>query len=108
VVSRFLLVSLIMDAVLENATIHQRRQTLCRMTNGIGSDDAYSATLSRIQEQKGNKLKLGMEAVRWVSHSERPLKAQELCHGIIYRPQCPQCRIDEALVELHFRTYYSR
>jgi len=82
VVSRFLLVSLIMDAVLENATIHQRRQTLCRMTNGIGVDDEYSATLSRIQEQKGNKLKLGMEAVRWVSHSERPLKAQELCHAL--------------------------
>ena len=71
-----------MDAVLEDATIHQRRQTLHRMTNGFGLEDAYSTTLSRIGEQKGNKAKLGMEALMWISRSERPLKAQELCHAL--------------------------
>ena len=71
-----------MDAVLEDAAIHRRRQMLRRMTNGFGLDDAYSATLSRIREQKGNRVKLGMEALMWVSHSERPLKAEELCHAL--------------------------
>ena len=79
IVLRFLLVSLVMDAVLEGATIHERRQILHRMTNGVGLDDAYSATLSRIREQKGNKSRLGIEALMWISHSERPLKAEELC-----------------------------
>jgi len=71
-----------MDAVLEDATIHQRRQTLHMMTNGFGLDDAYSTTLSRIREQKGNKLKLGMEALMWISRAKRTLKAQEICHAL--------------------------
>ena len=71
-----------MDAILEDATIHQRRQTLYKMTNGFGLDDAYSTTLDRIREQRGNKLKLGMEALMWISCSERPLKADELCHAL--------------------------
>jgi len=81
-VSRFLLVSLIMDAVLEDATVHQRRQTLHKMTNGFGLDDAYSTTLGRIREQRGNRMKLGMEALMWISFSERLLKADELCHAL--------------------------
>jgi len=52
------------------------------MTSGIGLDDAYSATLSRIQGQGGNKGKLGIEALIWISNSERPLKAPELCHAL--------------------------
>jgi len=80
--SRFLLVSLTIDAVLQAATIHQRRQTLLRMTNGSGLDNAYGTTLDRIREQSGNTARLGMEALMWVSCSERPLKAQELCHAL--------------------------
>ena len=71
-----------MDAVLKDATIHQRRQTLHRMTNGLDLDNAYSTTLNRIGEQGGNKAKLGMEALMWISHSKRPLKAEELCHAL--------------------------
>jgi len=71
-----------MDAVLEDATIHQRRKTLHRMTDGFGLEDAYSTTLGRIEDQKGNKSKLGMEALMWISRSERPLKVQELCHAL--------------------------
>ncbi|RPA93344.1 ankyrin [Choiromyces venosus 120613-1] len=78
----FLLVSLIVDAILDQATIHQRRQTLNKMTNGLGLQDAYSTTLDRIKEQKESKRKLGMEALMWISRSERPLKAQELCHAL--------------------------
>ena len=52
------------------------------MTNGFGLDDAYSATLDRIRERKGNRVKLGMEALMWISCSERQLKAGELCHAL--------------------------
>ena len=71
-----------MDAILEDATIHRRRQTLHKMTNGLGLDDAYSTTLDRIREQRGNRAMIGMEALMWVSCSERPLKADELCHTL--------------------------
>jgi len=71
-----------MDAVLEDATIHQRRQTLHKMTNGFGLDDAYSATLTRIGEQGGNRVKIGMRALMFISHSKRPFKAEELCHAL--------------------------
>ena len=71
-----------MGAVLEDKTIYQRRQTLYKMTNGFGLDDAYSTTLDRIREPKGNRVNLGMEALMWISCSERPLKADELCHAL--------------------------
>ena len=71
-----------MDAVLEGATINQRRQTLHKMTNGFGLDDAYSTTLDRIRQQGGSRVKLGMEALMWISNSERQLKARELCHAL--------------------------
>ena len=53
------------------------------MTNGFGLDDAYSTTLNRIKEQKGSRAKLGMKALTWVSCSEQPLKAEELCHALV-------------------------
>ena len=40
VVFRFLIASLNMDAVLAEATIHQRRQALHRMTKGLGLQQA--------------------------------------------------------------------
>ena len=52
------------------------------MTNGFGLEDAYSATLDRIREQRGNRMKLGMEALMWMSCSEQPLKADELWHAL--------------------------
>jgi len=80
--SSFLLVCLVMDAVLDDATIHQRRLTLHKMTGGFGLGDAYGTTLDRIREQRGNRVKLGMEALMWISCSKRPLKADELCHAL--------------------------
>jgi len=52
------------------------------MANGFGLDDAYGTTLDRIREQRGDKAKLGMEALMWISRSERPLRAEELCHAL--------------------------
>ena len=52
------------------------------MTDGLGLGDAYEATLSRIKGQGGRKAKLGIAALMWISHSERPLKSDELCHAL--------------------------
>ena len=68
-----------MDTVLSEGTIHQRRQALRKMTNGLGLQDAYSATLDRIRQQGGSKARLGMEVLMWLSCSEKVLKSEELC-----------------------------
>jgi len=81
-ISRFLLVSLNIDAILKETTIHHRRQKLNAMTDGLGLRDAYGATLSRIKGQGGRKARLGMDALMWISHSERPLKSDELRHAL--------------------------
>ena len=52
------------------------------MTDGLGLEGAYSETLSRIKGQGEEEARLGMAALMWISHSERPLKADELCHAL--------------------------
>ena len=80
--SRFLLVSLNMDAILGEVTIRQRRKKLEEMTQGNGLSDAYTATLSRLKAQKGYKSVLGLKVLMWVLYSERPLQAEELCPAL--------------------------
>ena len=80
--ARFLLVSLNIEAILEEVTIYARREKLEEMTKGKGLGDAYTATLTRIKSQNGNKSRLGMDALMWISNSERPLKALELCQAL--------------------------
>ena len=52
------------------------------MADGMGLGDAYGATIERIKAQNGDKSRLGMAALMWISHAERPLKAEELCHAL--------------------------
>ena len=80
--SSFLLVSLYLDAILGEITLTRRRNKLNEMTKGEGLGDAYTGTLSRIQAQLGSRSKLGMEVLMWVSHAERPLHVDELCHAL--------------------------
>ena len=80
--SRFLLVSLIIDAILQETTIHGRREKLRTMIGGLGLDDAYDSTIERIKAQGGDRARLGMVALMWVSHSERPLSVDEICHAL--------------------------
>jgi len=82
VVSSFLLVSLNIDALLGEITLHKRRRKLDEMTKGEGLGDAYAATLSRMRAQQRSRSKLGMEVLMWVSHAERPLHIDELCHAL--------------------------
>ena len=82
VVPSFLLASLTVDAILGEVTLCQRRKKLDEMTKRQGLGDAYAATLSRVMAQPRSKSKLGMEALMWVYHAERPLKIGELCHAL--------------------------
>ena len=71
-----------MDTILAATTIHQKRRALDKMANGLGLQDAYSTTLDRIKQLDGGRSKLGMDALMWVSHCERPLRSEELCHAL--------------------------
>jgi len=52
------------------------------MTDGSELRDIYGATIERIKVQAGDQPRLGMAALMWISHAERPLKADELCHAL--------------------------
>jgi len=81
-VHRFLLVSLNIEAILGGVTISQRRKILQEMARGSGLNDAYTATMTRLKAQKGSRKGLGLQALMWVLCSERPLRAEELCHAL--------------------------
>jgi len=49
-------------------------------TTGVDLDIVYDQTLLRIKQQKGDRSRLGMEGLMWVSHPERPLRVDELCN----------------------------
>ena len=52
------------------------------MTDGLGLGGVYGETLSRIKGQGGPKSRLGMAALMWISHSQRPLRVDELFHAL--------------------------
>jgi len=52
------------------------------MTGRLGLEDAYGVTLGRVKGQGGEKARLGMASLMWISYAERPLKANELCHAL--------------------------
>jgi len=52
------------------------------MARGNGYSNAYTATLARLKAQKGYKSALGLKVLMWVLYSERPLRAEELCHAL--------------------------
>ena len=80
--SRFLLVSLNIKAILQEPTLCRRREKLGALTNGLGLGDAYDATIGRIKAQEGDRARLGMAALMWISHSQRPLGVDEICHAL--------------------------
>jgi len=67
---------------LQETTISRRRQKLNAAADGLGFGGAYGEMLSRIERQGGAKSRLGMAALMWISHAERPLKVGELCHAL--------------------------
>jgi len=79
---RFLLVSLSIEAILAEPTIHRRKERLRQMSNGQDVGDVYSATFERIKGQEKARSRLGMEAIMWIAYSERPLQPNELCQAL--------------------------
>jgi len=79
---RFLLVSLNINSILQESTIHRRRERLSKITDGLGLGDVYDATIERIKAQDGDKARLGMGALMWISHAELQLTVDELCHAL--------------------------
>jgi len=79
---RFLLASLNIDGILQESTLHRRRQRLSKLMDGLGLGGFYDATIERIKAQGGDKSRLGMGALMWVSHAERPLEEDELRHAL--------------------------
>ena len=79
---RFLLISLTMDAILGQTTDYGRRRKLRAMTEGLDLKNFYGATIERIKEQGGERARLGMAALMWISHSERLLQLDELLHAL--------------------------
>jgi len=67
---------------LRQPTNHRRRERLNKTIDGLGWADAYSSTIKRIKAQDEDKSGLGVAALMWVSHAERPLSADELCHAL--------------------------
>jgi len=64
------------------------------MTDGLRLGDAYGATLDRIKGQGGEKARLGMTALMWISNSERPLMAGERCHALAVKTGSPNLDAD--------------
>jgi len=52
------------------------------MTDGLGLGDVYGATIERIKTLGWDKSRLGIGALMWITHAERPLSADELCHAL--------------------------
>ena len=82
ILCRFLLVSLNIDAILGEVTIRQRRKKLEEVKRGNGLSDAYTATLTRLKAQTRHKSILGLKVLMWLLCSQRPLRAEELCHAL--------------------------
>jgi len=78
--SRFLLVSLMMEAILREQRTSARREKLQGVASALRG--TYDRMLSRVKAQGQIKEKIGMAALMWVSHSERPLRVGELCHAL--------------------------
>jgi len=65
------------------------------MTDGLGLESAYGESLGRIKGQGGARAGLGMAALMWITHSERPLKVVELCHALAVEIGSPNLNDDD-------------
>jgi len=63
-------------------------------TTGVDLDTVYDQTLRRIKEQKGDRSRLGMQVLMWVSHAERPLRIDELCHALAVEMEATDLDLD--------------
>ena len=65
IVSRFLLVFLSIETILQEATIYRRRQRLTATKDGLDLG-VYEAMLGKIKAEGGEKARLGMAVLMWI------------------------------------------
>ena len=71
------------DDVSAETRLARQREMLQKVTTaGVDLDSVYSQTLQQIKEQKGDRPRLGMEVLMWVSHAKQPLRINELLHAL--------------------------
>ena len=80
--TRFLLPSFKIDAILAENTIVGRREKLEKMANYRRVGDVYTMGLNRIMKLGEQSRTVGMEVLLWLSHSEQQMKVGELCHAL--------------------------
>jgi len=80
--SRFLLASLSVNAILGEVTIGPRREKLEETTRNNRLSDLYTANLNQLKAQKGYKAVLGMKVLMWLLFSEGPIRPDELCYAL--------------------------
>lgn len=78
--SRFLLPALQIQSILEEPSISKRRAALKTMPKEL--DDAFLVTIERINRQPPEKLKQGMQILKWTYLAQRQLTITELRHAI--------------------------
>ncbi|KAF8541994.1 hypothetical protein BDD12DRAFT_442140 [Trichophaea hybrida] len=76
----FLLPALQIEAVLEQRTITERRNTLKEMPKGL--QDTFRYTIHRIQRQH-DVADLAMSVLKWICLARRPLSLEELRHALV-------------------------
>jgi len=52
------------------------------MAVGLRLRDGCDATMEQIKAQGGDKSQPAKTTLRWITHAERPLRANELCHAL--------------------------
>jgi len=82
--------------ILRETTLRKRKEKLKLMTSGLGLEGAYTETLKRIQEQCESQSKLAMQALMWISQSERPLQVDELRHTLAVEIESTDLDLDNA------------
>jgi len=95
-ISRFRLVSLSLDAILQETTVCRRRERLRVITDEFDLEAVYGGTLDRIKAQGGHKSRLGTTALMWICHAERQLRAEELCQALAVEIGSTDCNVDDA------------
>ena len=65
------------------------------MMGGVDFGGAYEARLRRIRAQDGDRARLGMAVLMWISHSRRPLPVEGICHAVAIRIGSNDLDIDD-------------
>jgi hypothetical protein len=81
--ARFLLARLHVDSLLDKRNKQKVLSTLDKLSKGlVALSDAYGEAIKRIDGQLPDDRSLARRALSWVTHAQRLLTTQELCHAL--------------------------